>query len=117
MPKLLPWKINPYVKRPTDLFRALLVTSGAMTKKIDRLAAAGYVERQPDPAHQGGFLIRLTKPGLRVVEDTVEELARRSILAPAKQRFSQKERRAGVAFALGLLSALEDVQAEAVLDE
>src|SRR6266850_637685 len=58
----------PYVKRPTDLFKALLVTSGAMTKKVDRLATLGMVERVQDPGHLGGFLIRLTKKGFRVAE-------------------------------------------------
>lgn len=98
----------PYVKRPTDLFRALLVTSGAMTKKIDRLATAGYVERQPDPGHHGGFLIRLTRSGLQVVEEAVESLARHSVLAPAMQQFTDADRQAGAAFALRTLSALED---------
>src|SRR6202000_1024656 len=28
---------RPYEQRPTDLFRALLVTSGAMTKRVARL--------------------------------------------------------------------------------
>src|SRR5689334_928493 len=42
---------RPFVMRPTDLFRALLVTSGAITKKVDRLVDAGYAERLPDPAH------------------------------------------------------------------
>ena len=51
----------PYVKRPTDLFRTLLVTSGAITKKVDRLMEHGYVERLPDPSHNGGFLVHLTK--------------------------------------------------------
>src|SRR5258708_4467815 len=58
----------PYVKRPTDLFKALLVTSGAMTKKVDRLATLGMVERVQDPGHLGGFLIRLTKKGVQVAD-------------------------------------------------
>jgi len=101
---------QPYVKRPTDLFRALLVTSGAITKKIDRLSGAGYVERQPDPGHQGGFLIRLTKRGLLVVDDVVERLARDSVLAAAMQQFSPEERRSGSAFALRILCALEEAR-------
>src|ERR1700744_1306215 len=50
----------PYVRRPTDLFRSLLVTSGAVTKKVDRLVDIGFVERLPDPTHSGGFLVHLT---------------------------------------------------------
>ena len=97
----------PYFKRPTDLFRALLVTSGAMTKKVDRLAAAGYVERLPDPGHGGGFLVHLTKKGLGVVEEAVEVLARESTLAPAVTQFSKEEFKAGCRFALRTLAAME----------
>src|SRR5690606_34252964 len=32
---------KPYARRPTDLFRALLVTSGAITKQVDRLIDLG----------------------------------------------------------------------------
>ena len=39
-----------FSRRPTDLFRALLVTSGAITKIVDRLSADGLVKRRPDPS-------------------------------------------------------------------
>lgn len=97
----------PYVKRPTDLFRTLLVTSGAITKKVDRLVQVGYVERLPDPSHQGGFLVHLTKKGLRVVEDAVDHLANQSALAPAMAQFTPEERKRGSDFALRILSTLE----------
>jgi DNA-binding MarR family transcriptional regulator len=97
----------PYAKRPTDLFRALLVTSGAMTKKVDRLIEHGLVERMADPGHGGGFLIRLTRKGLQVVEDVVEYLARESVIAPAMSQFAPAEREAGSRFALRVLAALE----------
>jgi len=82
----------PYVKRPTDLFRALLVTSGAITKKVDRLEQAGYVERLPDPGHSGGFLVHLTKKGLRAVDEATVKLANESMLAPATERLTAAER-------------------------
>lgn len=97
----------PYVKRPTDLFRALLVTSGAITKKVDRLVHAGFAERSPDPGHGGGFLVQLTKKGLQVVEEAVLKLARESALAPAMAQFSKAEIVAGSRFALFTLAALE----------
>jgi DNA-binding MarR family transcriptional regulator len=97
----------PYVKRPTDLFRALLVTSGAITKKVDRLVSAGYAERMPDPAHGGGFLVHLTKKGLRAVESEIEHLAKRSVIGPAMEQFTSEERRRGADFTLRVLSMLE----------
>src|SRR5258708_5949178 len=97
----------PYVKRPTDLFKALLVTSGAMTKKVDRLATLGMVERVQDPGHLGGFLIRLTKKGFRVADEMVETLAKRSAIDPAMGQFTPTEREQVGRFALRMLVALE----------
>jgi DNA-binding MarR family transcriptional regulator len=97
----------PYVKRPTDLFKALLVTSGAMTKKVDRLAMLGMVERVQDPGHLGGFLIRLTKKGVQVADEMVETLAKRSAIDPAMGQFTPTEREQVSRFALRMLVALE----------
>jgi DNA-binding MarR family transcriptional regulator len=97
----------PYVKRPTDLFRALLVTSGAITKKVDRLADVGYVERLIDPSHSGGFLVHLTKRGLQVVDEAVRHLATQSALGPAMSSLSPEARKRGLEFALHVVSELE----------
>lgn len=97
----------PYARRPTDLFRALLVTSGAITKKVDRLVAAGYAERLPDPGHGGGFLVHLTKRGLHVVNQASEHLAHQSMVAPAMAKFTPQEQRQGADFVLRVLSHLE----------
>ncbi|MEV4254433.1 MarR family transcriptional regulator, partial [Spirillospora sp. NPDC049652] len=53
----------PYELSPGRLLRATLVTSGTMTNRIDRLTAAGLVERHPDPADKRGVLVRLTDAG------------------------------------------------------
>lgn len=107
----------PYVKRPTDLFRALLVTSGAITKKVDRLAALDMVERLQDPGHQGGFLVCLTKKGVRVADQMVETLATESVIAPAMQQLSKAERQQGSRFALSVLSSLETLQSDPASDD
>jgi len=97
----------PYAKRPTDLFRALLVTSGAITKKVDRLVERGFVDRMADPGHGGGFLVHLTRKGLQAVDEVVEELAQHSSISPAMAQFTPAEREAGSRFALRVLAALE----------
>ncbi|WP_080412289.1 MarR family winged helix-turn-helix transcriptional regulator [Burkholderia ubonensis] len=103
---------HPYAKRPTDLYRALLVTSGAITKKIDRLASLGMVERQPDPGHAGGFIVRLTRKGLDVVDKAVVKLANESSIAPAMAHFSEAERAAGNEFCLRTLALMEELAAQ-----
>jgi DNA-binding MarR family transcriptional regulator len=107
----------PYVKRPTDLFRALLVTSGAITKKVDRLAALNLVERLQDPGHLGGFLVRLTKKGVQTADQMVETLANESAIAPAMRQFSKSEREQGSHFALAALSALETLGLDTPIDD
>jgi DNA-binding MarR family transcriptional regulator len=78
-----------------------------MTKKVDRLTEHGLVERMTDPGHAGGFLIRLTRKGLQVVEGVVESLAKESVIAPAMSQFTPAEREAGNRFALRVLASLE----------
>jgi DNA-binding MarR family transcriptional regulator len=65
---------RPYAMRPTDLFRALLVTSGAVTKQVDRLCEMGFVVRWPDPDHAGGSLIGLTKNGKQIADAAIDSL-------------------------------------------
>ncbi len=68
----------PFTRRPTDLFKAVLVTSGAITKQVGRLVEAGYVERLPDPSNSGGFLVRLTDAGVKRADDALTALAEQS---------------------------------------
>jgi DNA-binding MarR family transcriptional regulator len=107
---------HPYAKRPTDLYRSLLVTSGAITKKIDRLASLGMVERQSDPSHGGGSIVHLTKKGLDVVEKAVVQLAEESSIAPAMAHFTEAERANGTEFCLRTLALIEELIAPAIED-
>ncbi|WP_018653167.1 MarR family winged helix-turn-helix transcriptional regulator [Actinomadura flavalba] len=68
---------DPYQLSPGRLLRATLVTSGTMTNRIDRLAAAGLVERHPDPADKRGVLVRLTGKGLTRVDAAFADLLAR----------------------------------------
>lgn len=60
--------------RPTDLFRTLLVTSGAMTKRIDRLAAKGYVERIDGADDRRSSLVRLTRSGRALADGAIRRV-------------------------------------------
>jgi DNA-binding MarR family transcriptional regulator len=65
---------SPYQLSPGQLLRATLVTSGTMTNLIDRLAAAGLVERHPDPQDKRGVQVRLTEAGLTRVDAAFADL-------------------------------------------
>jgi DNA-binding MarR family transcriptional regulator len=64
----------PFQLTPGTLLRATLVTSGTMTNRIDRLAASGYVRREPDPRDRRGVLVTLTGAGREVVDAALEDL-------------------------------------------
>ena len=54
---------------PTEVAGYLGLTSGAVTDMIDRMTAAGLLERAPNPADRRGSLLRLLPAGDAVVDD------------------------------------------------
>ncbi len=67
----------PFQLTPGALLRATLVTSGTMTNRIDRLATAGLVRREPDPRDKRGVLVILTELGRERVDAALADLLRR----------------------------------------
>jgi DNA-binding MarR family transcriptional regulator len=59
---------HPYQLSPADLSRSLLLSSGGLTKRIDRLEHAGLVIRSPDPEDGRGLLVSLTEAGNEKLE-------------------------------------------------
>jgi DNA-binding MarR family transcriptional regulator len=53
---------------PTALLNAVILSSGAMTNRLDRLEAMALVERLPDPADRRGRLVALTERGRELVD-------------------------------------------------
>jgi DNA-binding MarR family transcriptional regulator len=64
----------PYQLSPGALLRTTLVTSGTMTNRIDQLAGAGLVRRQPDPQDKRGVLVTLTAAGQATVDAALSDL-------------------------------------------
>lgn len=65
---------EPYALSPGELVRKLLVTSGTMTNRIDRLTERGLVDRHPDPKDRRGVVVTLTAEGIRRVDEALESL-------------------------------------------
>lgn len=68
---------KPYELRPTDLFRALLVTSGAMSKRVARLQQGGFILRVSANDDGRSELVRLTAKGLATADRGITEIANR----------------------------------------
>ena len=58
----------PYELSPTELYRELMRTSGAMTNRLHRLEQAGLIERRRDPGDGRGVVVRLTTRGRKLVD-------------------------------------------------
>ncbi len=58
----------PYALTPTQLLRSVVLTSGAMTNRIDRLEQKGLVRRSLDPDDRRGFIVSLTPEGRRITD-------------------------------------------------
>ena len=58
---------------PKRLLPEMLLSSGAMTHRIDRLVASGWVERVPDPTDRRSVRVRLTAHGRAVVDPAVTD--------------------------------------------
>lgn len=67
---------KPYELRPTDLFRSLLVTSGAMTKRVARLQEGGFILRVSANDDGRSELVRLTAKGLATADREITEIAK-----------------------------------------
>lgn len=62
----------PHRLTPTQLYKALMITSGAMTNRLDRLESRGLLERTDDPADRRGILVCLTEAGRALIDRAVE---------------------------------------------
>lgn len=81
---------RPYELTAGDLLAQSMVTTGAMTNRIDRLAERGLVERDTVPGDRRKVLVRLTARGLALVDDVVQghldtERALLSVWSPRQQ--------------------------------
>jgi DNA-binding MarR family transcriptional regulator len=96
---------HPYQLSPGALLRTTLVTSGTMTNRIDRLAAAGLVRRRPDPQDKRGVLVTLTAAGQSTVDAALcDLLADEQVLLAG---LGQQQRRTLAALLRVLLSPLD----------
>ncbi|MEU4836052.1 MarR family transcriptional regulator [Streptosporangium sp. NPDC023615] len=62
---------EPFQLSPKELAASLMLTSGGMTGRLDRLERAGLVTRSPDPADRRALVITLTGRGREVADEAV----------------------------------------------
>ena len=96
----------PYRLTPTRLAAELVLTTGAMTHRVDALVQAGLVARAADPADRRSSLVGLTEQGrAAAVRAMAAHLAGEAALMPS---LSPADRQALAALLAKLLSGIEE---------
>ena len=102
---------SPFALGPSRLSEGLLLSTGAMTNRIDRLERVGLVRRRSDPSDRRQVLVELTERGLALVDESFPALIDEEdrLLRP----LSPQERAALSGVLHTLLSAWEEREAAA----
>ncbi|MEV5886380.1 MarR family transcriptional regulator [Streptomyces sp. NPDC052020] len=61
----------PYTLSPRQLSATLMLTTGGMTGRLDKLERAGLLRRSPDPHDRRGLQVTLTDRGLELTDEAV----------------------------------------------
>ena len=98
----------PHQLSPTELYRALMRSSGWMTNRLHELEGAGLIKRVSDPDDRRGVLVRLTRRGVALVDQVapLHMQNERALLDP----LSRSERKQIEELLRSLLVPLEEAQ-------
>ena len=86
---------EPHTLSPRQLSATLMLTTGGMTGRLDKLERAGLLRRSPDPHDRRGLQVTLTEKGLHLIDEAVG---------------------AGLAVQTEAVSVLDDEQADRLAD-
>lgn len=99
----------PHLLTPAELMRSAMVTSGAITQRLDRLEGRGLVTRAPSESDGRSVVVGLTDEGRALIDRALpDHLATEERLLGALTR---PERDALAGALRGLLESLGDTQA------
>ncbi|MET3983833.1 MarR family transcriptional regulator [Streptomyces sp. PvR034] len=62
---------EPYTLSPRQLSATLMLTTGGMTGRLDKLEKAGLLRRSPDPHDRRGLQVTITERGLALIDEAV----------------------------------------------
>ncbi len=82
---------QPYALTPTALYEATMVTSGAMTNRLDRLEKAGLILRGPHPSDRRGIVVQLTGKGPRLDRRGPDRPCRQRARNPRRPVWAERE--------------------------
>lgn len=63
----------PFCLRPTELYQSLMITSGGLTDRLNRLEKKGFIERVVSETDRRSALVKLTVKGRRTIDAAFAE--------------------------------------------
>ena len=64
---------KPYRLTPSELIGSMMLTSGAMTNRLDKLEAKGLIGREHSKEDRRSVSVKLTKDGLVLIDEMMTE--------------------------------------------
>lgn len=64
---------EPYALSPTELYRSMMISSGGMTNRLDRLEKTGLVQRRRSHEDRRAVIVELTDEGLSKIDAMLTE--------------------------------------------
>ncbi|WP_122046478.1 MarR family winged helix-turn-helix transcriptional regulator [Vibrio atlanticus] len=64
---------KPYQLTPSELIGSMMLTSGAMTNRLDKLEAKGLIRREHSKEDRRSVSVQLTKDGLILIDQMMTE--------------------------------------------
>ena len=96
--------------RVKELADAVVLSPTAMSRFVDRVEAAGYVRREPDPADRRALQVTLTDEGVELLRQDVARLRprhRAALRRPPRRRVAARDARRHGLTALDALDRVE----------
>lgn len=63
----------PYRMSPTQLYQELVLPSGSLTHRLDRLEQAGMIARHPDPDDRRAQIVEITQRGIEAINGAMND--------------------------------------------
>lgn len=63
---------EPFELTPTELYKSVMLTSGAMTNRLDRLENKGLIERIASKNDRRSSLVRLSAKGFALIDEFIQ---------------------------------------------
>lgn len=64
---------DPYRRTPSELASSSMLTSGALTGRLDKLEQQGLISREPAPEDRRVMYARLTEKGVELIDEVITE--------------------------------------------